>query len=237
MNLLPKDASLFTSFCDGLALLENLTALSLPNALDVQLNDKTMSVLNKTLCKLKHLERLDLSYCNLHGHLENLLVGMRQRIAYLCLMDCRLNADDMFFLVHWRPLSSLKEINLSSNCLTMYDQVIIAMLERMGKLVCFSVRNCQLSVHALVLIARECKECSYLKVLHLQGYTPLSKEDTLELLSITSQIRSLQKVRVFPDVYAFPGSNETERRLNKYHMAQFCYRYLTIKGRPDIRLG
>ena len=204
--------------------------------MDVQANPSMASTLNTVLCKLKHLQRLDFSYCNLRDQLEQLLRGMRQRLSYLNLMDCRLSAEDLFFLVGWRPLGSLKELNLSCNMLQQCEQSILCLLERCSHLTCLSLRNCQLSVHSLVLIVRHCKECSFLKVLCVQSYTPLSREDTLELLSIAAQIRSLQKVLVYPDVYAFPGNNEGERRLNRSDMSRFCYRYLAIRGRLGLRM-
>jgi len=87
-----------------------------------------------------------------------------------------------------------------------------------------------------VLIARECKECSFLKVLCLQGYTPPPHDDILQLLHICSQIRTLQKAVLFPETYAFPGNVEEEREANKYHTLRFSYRYLDLRGRPDIML-
>jgi len=87
-----------------------------------------------------------------------------------------------------------------------------------------------------VLIARECKECSFLKVLCLQGYTPPPHDDILQLLYICSQIRTLQKAVLFPETYAFPGNVEAEREANKYHTLRFSCRYLELRGRPDIML-
>jgi len=87
-----------------------------------------------------------------------------------------------------------------------------------------------------VLIARECKECSFLKVLCLQGYTPAPPDDILQLLHICSQIRTLQKAVLFPETYAFPGNVEAEREANKYHTLRFSYRYLDMRGRLDIVL-
>jgi len=87
-----------------------------------------------------------------------------------------------------------------------------------------------------VLIARECKECSFLKVLCLQGYTPPPSEEILQLLHICSQIASLQKAVLFPESYAFPGNIEAEREANKHHTLRFSYRYLELRGRPDIAL-
>lgn len=87
-----------------------------------------------------------------------------------------------------------------------------------------------------VLIARECKECSRLKVLCMQGYTPPPRDDILELLLICSQIRTLQKAILFPEAYAFPGNIEQEREMNKYQTMALSYRFMEMKGRFDIQL-
>lgn len=87
-----------------------------------------------------------------------------------------------------------------------------------------------------MLLARECKECSRLKVLCMQSYTPPSHEDIIQLLYICAQIRTLQKIILFPESYAFPGNIEQEREINKYHTLRFSYRYLDLRGRPDILL-
>ena len=86
------------------------------------------------------------------------------------------------------------------------------------------------------MLARECKECSSLKVLCLQGYTPAPHEDTLQLLHIISQILTLQKAVLFPESYAFPGNVEAEREANKLQTLRFSYRYLELRARPDIML-
>ena len=70
----------------------------------------------------------------------------------------------------------------------------------------------------------------------MQGYTPLPQNDILELLHITAQIRSIQKVVLFPESYGFPGNNELEREMNKYHTMRFSYRYLKMRGRQDVEL-
>jgi len=46
----------------------------------------------------------------------------------------------------------------------------------------------------------------------------------------------LQKAVLFPESYAFPGNIEQEREINKYQTMAFSYRYLELRGRPDIHL-
>lgn len=234
--LLPEDPTKFLSLLEALGSLRNLIALSLPNSVSVQARQNMAVEINAKLRKLKLLARLNLSYCSLQGHLEQLLGGLTQKLLYLNLTDCRLIEDDYFFLVSWKPLMSLRELNLSSNNLALFDQVMIAFLERMSHLTCFSVSYCQLSTHSQVLIARECKELSRLKVLCMQSYTPLPDSDILEILHIVSVIPSLQKVLLLPETYAFPGNNDAERETNKYHMLRDCYSYLSMRQRSDIEL-
>ena len=70
----------------------------------------------------------------------------------------------------------------------------------------------------------------------MQGYTPLSQNDTLELLKVCAQISTLQKAVLFPEVYGFPGGNEKEREMNRIGILRLGYRYLAMRGREDILL-
>lgn len=216
--------------------LRNLTVLSLPDCIDVGASQTVAADLNACLKALPVLRRLNLSYCNVRNRLGVVLDSVRQRLVYVNLKDSRLTEDDLFFLASWRTLAGLRELNLSCNDLQHLDQVVIAMLERMPHITCLSISFCSLSVSSQVLIARECKECSFLKVLCLQGYTPAPHDDMVQLLHICSQIPSLQKAVLFPESYAFPGNVEEEREANKYHTLRFSYRYLELRGRPDIML-
>ncbi len=233
---MPCDETKFIQLLELLGDLVNLSALSLPNSIDVATNQEMCATLNTTFQKLKNLKRLNLSYCNLHGQLEILMGGLKQRMIYLNLKDTRLNEDDMFFLVHWRPLASLRELNLSCNNLKFLDQVIIALLERMKYITCFCLSFCSLSFHSQALITRECKESGYLKVFGMQNYVPLADNDTMEMLHICSQMASLQKIILFPEVYAFPGTNEEERRNSKMQILSASYRYLARRGRLDMEV-
>ena len=57
--------------------------------------------LNAVLHDLRHLQRLNFAYCNLKGHLELLIGGLKQRLAYLNLRDCR--------LVTWAGIGGLNQ--------------------------------------------------------------------------------------------------------------------------------
>lgn len=234
--MLSHDDVKVTSLLDTVGILTNLTSLSLPDCINVTVNDRVAADLAACLQQLPALRRLNLSYCNVKRCLGVILGRLRQRLVYLNLKDCRLTEDDLFFLSSWRRLSSLRELNLSCNDLQHLDQTVIAMLERMTQITCFSVSFCSMSVGSQLLIARECKECSRLKILCIQGYTPPSNDDILELLLICSQIRTLQKAVLFPETYAFPGNVEREREMNKYHTLRFSYHYLELCGRPDLSL-
>ena len=225
---------MFGSLVEAFDSLRHLVACSLPSSIDVLLNQDMATQLNKALLKLRHLQRLNFSYCNLRNQLHLLLGGMRQRISYLNLKDCRLQQEDLNFLISWRPLTVLRELNLSCN--TLNHQVAIVFLEKMPRITCFSVSHCALNMHAQLMIAREGRACPKLKVLCMQGYTPLPRTDVMDLLHICALIPTLQKVVLFPESYAFPGNDDYERQLNKYHMLSLCYRYLSLRNRPDIEL-
>ena len=217
-------------------IMNNLVAVSLPNSIDVTQNPMMTSKLNGVLKKKQYLQRINLSYCDLRGHLYNILQGLTQKIVYLNVSDCRLIEDDLFFLVNWRPLCNLRELDLSRNNLNYMDQVVIALLERTLRISCLSVSYCSLSVHSQVLISKECAEMGFLKVFCLQSYTPVNYDVLMELLDVLCRIQTLQKINLFPEVYAFPGNNDQEREMTKYHIMRVCYRYLELKDRPDIEL-
>ena len=70
----------------------------------------------------------------------------------------------------------------------------------------------------------------------MQGFVPLPEGDVLELLRTFSQIKSLQKVVLFPEIYAFPGVDEYERTENKYQLLKMAYIFLEMKERFDVEL-
>jgi len=148
--MLSYEDSRIASLWEALGCLPNLTALSLPDCINVTTNQLIAEDLNKALKSLKHLQRLNLSYCNLKGRLGDVLGGMNQRVVYLNLKDCRLTEDDLFFLVTWRNLAGLRELNLSCNNLQLLDQVLIVMLEKMPLITCLSISFCSLSVNSQV---------------------------------------------------------------------------------------
>ena len=233
---LPQNNDKFNAVLLMLSKLTMLAALAMPNSVDIKHNQQMASSLNKLLRKLPFIRRINFSYCNLRGRLSTLLGGLRQHVEYLKLKDCRLDEDDISFLQHWKPVASLREFNLSCNNLQQMEGMLIRILQRMPRVTCFSVAHCLFNTHGQVLIARYCKDCACLKVLCLTGYTPLPQNDSLEVLSCIAQIRSLQKAVIFPEVYGFPGANERERAMNRYHTFRFSYRYLAMRGRADIEL-
>ena len=161
---MPQNDAQMDALIEALRSLKNLFALSLPNSVDALANSDQVVKLKHALLDLKHISRLDLSYCNLRSHLSLLLGGTRPHMSYLNLKDCRLTDADMYFLRHWRCLPHLRELNLSSNNLSGQDDVIFRIIERMKRIVCFSVSFCSLSIHSQAMLARHCKECSKLKV-------------------------------------------------------------------------
>lgn len=192
--------------------------------------------LGDVLKELRSLHRLSMAHCNLQGHLEVLMGKLTQRFTYLNLRDCRLTEDDLFFLVQWWPLMALRELNLSCNNLGLMDTVVVALLERMPLLTCFSVSNCMLSLPSQNILAGVFLECSRLKVICMQSYVPLPLDDILELLSVLIKLPKLQKLLLLPGAYAFPGNTQYDREENKIHMLLASYRYLELQGRGDIEL-
>lgn len=236
-SLLSSDDARFSSLLDGLLHMRFLVALSLPRCVDANLNVTMTTQLNSTLQKLGYLQRLNLSYCHLRGQLPVLLGQLRHHLVYLDLTDTRLTAEDVLFLLTARCTVYLRELTLSCNDLRLVDQPVLLLLRRLPALTCLALSHCQFSTHQQVLIATECwHRCSKLKVLNMHGYTPLSHGDTLELLSVCSKIRSMQKILLLPEVYGFPGSNERERESSRLETLRLGYRYLAMRDRHDIEL-
>ena len=215
-----------------------LVTLSLPNCLDCNVNQDMPRKLNAVLNKLRFIQRLSLSYCNLKNQLAILLANCRQNLTYLNLKDARLSHKDIGFLMRSRCVFHLRELNLSCNDFRHLEMPYLQQLfRRMPQTTCLSLTHCQLSTHQQVLIARECnKSLNQLKVLSIHGYTPLSSNDYMELLKLCAKIPTLQKAIVFPKAYGFPGDNQRDREINRLATLRICYRYLTMRGREDIEL-
>ena len=233
---LPEDRNRFNSLISAFAMMNNMEALSLPSTLDVTVNEDMTTLLNRVLRKLDRLHRLDFPYCNLKGHLGDLLNGLDFGITYLNIKDCRLAEDDLYFLVNWKPVAALLELNLSHNNLKHLEDVVYLLLEKMSHITCFSISYCSLDVDSQIQVAQKCKECSRLKVLCMQSFTPLPKDRLHDILYFCTQNLSLQKCVILPECYAFIGNNDEARWLNKLRIIKFCYTYLQSKLRPDIML-
>jgi hypothetical protein len=140
-----------SALLDSIRPFPNLRVLSLPDCINVTVNQTIASEFNACLKSLPFLHRLNLSYCNIKNNLSVILAGLNQRtLIYLNLKDCRLTEHDLFFLANWRLLSGLRELNLSCNDLQHLDQVVISMLERMPFITCLSISFCSLSVDSQV---------------------------------------------------------------------------------------
>lgn len=234
---LSRSEKKFDSFINAILELRHIIALSLPGSIDTTVNEDMCTRLNEALQKCEYLERINLNYCNLKGRLSDLLSGLRQRLTFLSLKDCRLNEIDGNFITQWHPVEGLRELNLSCNSMPYMDRVIITLISKMYHITCLSVSYCSLSIQSQVNVVRECEEsCHHMKVLSMQSYTPLSPNNILQILRFCSQIPSLQKALLFPEAYAFPGNNDQERAWNKYHALRISYRYMIARGREDILL-
>jgi len=220
----------------ALSAMKNLFALSLPESIDVTVNQTFPADLNACMKKMKFLHRLNLSFCNLKGMLGILLGDLKCRLVYLNLLDCRLVAADFLFLLGWRSIARLRELNLSSNSLVLLEQVFFAIIQKMPFLTCLSISHCSIMGDSIVRIIRVAEQCGRLKVVCFHPYTAMDLTSTLNILLACSPIRTLQKVLLFPEVYAFPGDDDMQRQANKDHALRLCYGFLSSLGRNDIDL-
>ena len=58
----------------------------------------------------------------------------------------------------------------------------------------------------------------------------------MELLALLARVKTLQRCLIFPEAYAFPGTNNEARVQNKHRMLSFSYKYLNGKDREDLDL-
>lgn len=221
---------------EGILLLPNLKALSLPNTIHTDIYPESAPKLNMMLKNMKSLKKLNFSSSNLKDSLNVLLNGLSS-IQYLSLRDCRLTQIDLQFLLNWDSSPGLVEINLSRNNLKTLASLCAQLIETMKKLVCFSASYCSFTVHDLQsIVAKCCDTCTCLKLLGLQTYTPLPLEDIKSILQEASSIDTLQRCLLFPEHYAFPGNNELSRYENKENLVETCEEFLANIGRSDIEI-
>ncbi|KAK3581978.1 hypothetical protein CHS0354_003239 [Potamilus streckersoni] len=234
--LLCTEVKKFNDLLEGLLLLPNLTSLSLPNTIHINVYPNAAHELSQTIRHLPRLQKLNLSACNLKECLDMLLTDLNQHIHFLNLCDCRLSKNDIQFLLQWENLKFLQELNLSRNDLKNLAYLCVDILHQMPDIVCFGISYTSLSDVGLRQIIKKCIECSKLKMITIQTFTPLPIQDIYILLNECAQIASLQKCMFFPDGYAFPGINEAERVQNRHIMLELCLQCLEQLGRSDICL-
>ncbi|ELU07771.1 hypothetical protein CAPTEDRAFT_193139 [Capitella teleta] len=232
-----SDPSKVPDLLDLLNSLPSLQGLSLPECLDLSSRPKWVRDLNNTLRKMKRLKRLSLNYCNIKGQLHNIMDGVPHRLEFLGLKDCRLTSEDLQFLSQWPGLNQICELNLSCNSdLSALGNCLLQMMTRMPRLAALSVSYCSLPLSTLRLIATRAADCPALRSLSLQGYTPLELTTTVDILEACARIPAIQKVLIFPEVYAFPGNNEWEREANKEQALHLGYSIMTSRGKSMVCL-
>ncbi|KAL8615277.1 hypothetical protein ACOMHN_051769 [Nucella lapillus] len=233
-----KDLSRWDSLLETLLLLPALRALSLPNTVHVDLHLPALHELSHTLRGLRHLKRLSLASCNLRDCVDQLIYDLNlPDIDYLSLRDCRLSKGDVQALLQWPKVCDLHELNLSRNNLQTMPLLVVALLHKMAaKVVCFSVSFTSLTLVGLRQVIGTCKECQQLKILAAQSFTPPPLAELRGLLEHCADIPTLQRCILLPEAYAFPGSQISQRALNRETVEGMCADILADLGRPDIEL-
>ena len=134
-------------------------------------------------------------------------------------------------------MSELQELNLSRNNLQKFAPLVEDLLHKMAaSLVCFSVSFSSLSLLSLQQTVRTCKECQRLKILAIQSFTPPPLAELRGILEDCVNIPSLQRCILLPEAYAFPGSQISQRAVNRENIGLMCTDMLVQFGRPDIEL-
>ncbi|XP_046366340.1 leucine-rich repeat-containing protein 14-like [Haliotis rufescens] len=231
-----SDLTKFDLVLEGLLLLPGLQALSLHNSLHTNLHGNAAYELNQTLQQMNQLRKLNFSSCTLRDNLDTLLSNLAMPLIYLNLRDCRLTTMDMQFLYQWQPIEGLQELNLSRNNLKAVALLTVGFLQKMPKIACFSVSYCCFSPIALKQVTRRCVDCSHLKIIGLQAFTPPPLPDLREMLEDCANIPTLQRCSLLPEAYAFPGCNEVMRAANREGILNICCQLLDEMGRTDIEL-
>ena len=134
-------------------------------------------------------------------------------------------------------MSELQELNLSRNNLQTMAPLAEELLDKMAdNVVCFSVSFSSLSLVSLRQIVRKCKECRRLKILAIQSFTPPPLAELKGIIEDIVDIPALQRCILLPEAYAFPGSQISQRAINRENIGLMCTDMLAQLGRPDIEL-
>ncbi|XP_076434902.1 leucine-rich repeat-containing protein 14-like [Babylonia areolata] len=232
-----KISSRWQDFNSTLPQLTALKALSLPNTIHVNLLEEAAHKLSETLQNLRNLRRVNLSSCTLRDSLGQLLKGLGQGVTYLSLRDCRLTQTDVQHLLEWPGVSQLQEVNLSRNNLQGMTTLVKELLHKVSSsIVCLSLSYTSIPPADLQEVAQACQECKLLKVLALQSFTPPLPAQLSAIIESCSRLPVLQRCVVFPETYAFPGRQISQRAANRASIGLLCCELLSDVGRSDIQL-
>ncbi|KAL8577455.1 hypothetical protein ACOMHN_021907 [Nucella lapillus] len=221
-----------------LPLLTSLVALSLPNSLHADLLPGVDQQLSSILRGMGKLRRLNLASCTLRDCVGKVLEGVvGNGLDYLSLRDCRLSHGDVQRLLEWPKISEVRELNLSRNNLQGMVPEVKDLLHKMAaSIVCFSISYSSLTPDDLQHVSQACRECRGLKMVGLQAFTPPLPAELRAIIENCARIPALQKCIVFPECYAFPGRQISQRAANRASVGLLCCELLTDVGRPDIQL-
>lgn len=92
------------------------------------------AILHASLASLVHLKRLRLNALDLVSHTRLLLDSLAVPLEHLNLTSCRLNSDDLEYLVESKHVSSLRSLVLSNDDLESKTPIVRALLgKQQGK--------------------------------------------------------------------------------------------------------
>ena len=78
--------------------------------------------------------------------------------------------------------------------------------------------------------------CRRLKILAIQSFTPPPLAELKGIIEDIVDIPALQRCILLPEAYAFPGSQISQRAINRENIGLMCTDMLAQLGRPDIEL-
>lgn len=155
-------------------------------------------------------------------------------------------------------LKSCRELNLSMNDFSQSHANLFSIIAECQLLNCLSISYCQIPFELIcqdlvggVILGNEGTSTvetdgdqaaasvgllpfSNLKYVCIQPFTPPKMHEILDILHAFCLVKSLQRICFLPSLYAFPGSNESERELAADKIIHICEAILESKGRSDI---
>lgn len=174
--------------------LTNLQALDMSlNGLDIVTSNHACVTLAHVFSNLPHLRRLDLGGNRTKDRLETILSVLSQGLEFLGLCGCTVTENDLRYLQRSHHVSTLQELDLSSNTLhaLRMHEVLILLSLLTSSLTVLELEHCHITADGLTRLN------GVLPNLQCLQYLNLKNNSSLNTCLTQLTVRSLVEVRTF----------------------------------------